>query len=135
MARQTLVKWVDDLDGESQADETVEFSIDGISYEIDLSASNASTLRTGLSQWVGSARKVSRRGRRPVVSSTRSDLAAIRSWAKENGHSVSDRGRIPADIIAAYHSRTAVKSDQERAAVALSKVTTVDEAPDFSEVG
>lgn len=28
--------------------------------------------------------------------------AELRSWARENGHTVSDRGRVPAAVIAAY---------------------------------
>lgn len=32
----------------------------------------------------------------------RSDLSAVRTWARENGHSVNGRGRIPAAVMAAY---------------------------------
>ena len=31
---------------------------------------------------------------------------AIREWARRNGHNVSTRGRIPADVIDAFHAAT-----------------------------
>ena len=36
----------------------------------------------------------------------REQSAAIREWARRNGHSVSTRGRIPADVIDAFHAAT-----------------------------
>ena len=38
MAQKTVVSLIDDLDGESEADETVEYALDGVTYEIDLAA-------------------------------------------------------------------------------------------------
>ena len=49
MAQKVLVSLVDDLDG-SEADETVEFGLDGINYQIDLSTENAEELRDALAQ-------------------------------------------------------------------------------------
>jgi hypothetical protein len=65
MAKKVTVTLVDDFDGEGAADETVEFSIDGVSYEIDLSAKNAKKLREVLMQWIEAGRRVGcrRRGR------------------------------------------------------------------------
>ena len=97
---------VDDIDKSSPADETVSFSLDGVSYEIDLTSDNAARLRDDLSVWIGHAERTGGRrsaGRSPAKSSgTRSDLGAVRAWARENGHQVSDRGRISADVQAAY---------------------------------
>ena len=45
MARRTVVEHTDDLDG-SAATETVAFGLDGVDYEIDLSARNAARLRS-----------------------------------------------------------------------------------------
>ena len=56
MAQQVQVLLVDDIDG-GKAAETVSFSLDGVSYEIDLSAKNAAKLRDALSTWVGHARR------------------------------------------------------------------------------
>ena len=97
---------VDDIDKSSPADETVSFSLDGVSYEIDLTSDNAAKLRDDLSLWIGHAERTGGRrssGRSSGKSSgPKSDLGAVRAWARENGHQVSDRGRISADIQAAY---------------------------------
>jgi hypothetical protein len=53
MAKKVTVTLVDDFDGEGAADETVEFGLDGVTYEIDLSAKNATKLRNDLKQWSG----------------------------------------------------------------------------------
>lgn len=111
MAQIHEVRLVDDLTGDS-ADETVEFGIDGKSYEIDLSAKNAGKLREALAAYVGAARKATtarRRGaaataapaRRPSID--REQNQAIREWARKRGMKVSDRGRIPAEVLEAYH--------------------------------
>lgn len=115
MAKQVVVTIVDDYDGESKADETVQFSIDGVSYEMDLSVLNAGKLRGILEPWSSKARKIGRTPRTRSGSSSsggsknrpttnREQTVAIREWAKANGHSVSSRGRISADIIEAYNN-------------------------------
>ena len=114
MAKKVTVTLVDDFDGDGAADETVEFSLDGVSYEIDLSAKNAQKLRDELKRWMDAGRRVGgrRRGRpgapagRARGSIDREQSASIREWARSNGHKVSTRGRIPADIIEAYHAAT-----------------------------
>jgi len=114
MAKKVTVTLVDDFDGEGAADETVEFSLDGVSFEIDLSAKNAQKLRDELKQWIDASRRVGgrRRGRPGIpgrngrASIDREQSAAIREWARRNGHKVSTRGRIPADIIDAFHAAT-----------------------------
>ncbi len=114
MAKKVTVTLVDDFDGEGPADETVEFSIDGVSYEIDLSAKNAKKLREDLKQWMDAGRRVGGRRRGRTAAPTRGARAtidreqsgAIREWARRNGHKVSTRGRIPADVIEAFHAAT-----------------------------
>jgi hypothetical protein len=114
MAKKVTVTLVDDFDGEGPADETVEFSIDGVSYEIDLSAKNAKKLRDDFKLWIEAGRRVGgrRRGRSGVPtragrgSIDREQSAAIREWARRNGHKVSTRGRIPAEVIEAFHAAT-----------------------------
>ena len=107
MAQRVQVVLEDDLDG-GKADETVSFALDGTSYEIDLSKKNAAKLRDALAQYVGAGRRVS--GRRSGGGRARggrgrsgSDSADIRAWAKDNGYEVSERGRISAEIRAAYN--------------------------------
>jgi cell division protein ZapA (FtsZ GTPase activity inhibitor) len=113
MAKKITVILIDDVDGETRADETVEFGIDGASYEIDLSSENAAKLRSLLDVWVSSARKMSGRrqaakptivaaGTKSRVSADREQSAAIREWARRNGQKVSARGRISAEITEAY---------------------------------
>src|SRR5215207_6111849 len=98
MAQQTTVRFIDDLDGRQ--------------YQIDLSDENAAKLRDVLEPYIGAARKAGGRGRtarQTVVAekparSNRDQTAAIREWARENGHQVSDRGRIPKSVIEAYQA-------------------------------
>jgi nucleoid-associated protein Lsr2 len=106
VAQKTVVTLVDDLDG-GEADETVSFGLDGTSYEIDLSTSNAGKLRNALATYVGSARRSSGRssgggGGRGRARRTGGNSAAIRAWAREQGLNVNERGRIPGDIVTQY---------------------------------
>ncbi|AOW93602.1 nucleoid-associated protein Lsr2 [Rhodococcus sp. WMMA185] len=113
MAKKVTVTLIDDVDQEMSADETVEFGLDGVQYEIDLSSDNAAKLRGQLDVWVSHARKVSsrKRGRASAVPASaksrisldREQSAAIREWARKNGKKVSARGRISAEIIDAYN--------------------------------
>ena len=113
MAKKVTVTLIDDVDGEAPADETVEFGLDGLSYEIDLSSVNAAKLRSQLEVWVSHGRKVSGRkraktnlnsGTKSRVAVDREQSAAIREWARRNGHKVSARGRISAEITEAYNN-------------------------------
>ncbi|MBB4856678.1 hypothetical protein HNP40_004101 [Mycobacteroides chelonae] len=110
MAKKVTVHLVDDVDGHTTADESVEFGIDGTTYEIDLSSKNAEKLRTQLHTWVEHARKVSGRSsskstsRKGKTSIDRAQSIAIREWAGKNGHSVSSRGRISAEVIDAFNA-------------------------------
>jgi hypothetical protein len=106
------VRLVDDLDGD-EADETLEFGIDGKVYEIDLSKENADKLRDALAEFVASARCLSGgRGRRPAATASpaarrptidREQNQAIREWARKRGMKISERGRIPTEVLDAYH--------------------------------
>jgi hypothetical protein len=109
MAQKHIVQLIDDLDG-GEAAETVTFGIDGATYEIDLSAKNAGKLRDSLAVYVASSRRstragVSRRAGRSVARSDREQTQAIREWARKNGLQVGEKGRIPATILEAYHTK------------------------------
>jgi hypothetical protein len=103
MARKTYVELIDDLNGE-KAEETVSFALDGVAYEIDLSAANAAAFREELGSWVEKARRVGGRRSRGTASarSGSNDSARIREWAREAGYEVPDRGRISGTIRKAY---------------------------------
>lgn len=110
MAKQTVTKLVDDLDGHV-ADRTVVFGWDGSNYEIDLSKKNITALEKVLKPYVSAARTVRSAGtsrRRPATRATtsrkRNDLTSIRDWARANGRDVSDRGRIAREVIEAFES-------------------------------
>ena len=67
MAQKTIVTLIDDLTGEEAEDiTTVEFALEGVTYEIDLADDNAAKLRDNLSRYVAAARKTS--ARRPSTS-------------------------------------------------------------------
>lgn len=105
MAIRTTVALEDDLEG-GPATETVQFSLGGREYEIDLNAKNASRFRGQLAPFIDHARPVSASHRRRPVRSTasRQRSAAIRAWAKQQGIALSDRGRIPASVIEQYQA-------------------------------
>ncbi|SDZ28862.1 Lsr2 protein [Micromonospora pattaloongensis] len=114
MARQVIVVLTDDLDG-SEADRTVEFDLDGVSYTIDLSEKHAGELRRALDPFIsagtrigrggGEARREPQRGGGAPTRSERDQNRAIREWAVKQGYDVSERGRIPASVVAAYNNR------------------------------
>jgi len=102
MAKRVQVLLVDDLDG-STATETVTFALDGVTYEIDLAGQNAAALRAELGPWIDAGRKVAGRVARAAVRKPAdAEVAKMRAWARANGHNVSARGRIAADIQEAY---------------------------------
>ena len=113
MARRIVHQLVDDLDGsvlEIGSGETVLFSLDGIAYEIDLTDDNAAALREAFAPYIAAARTVSRSASagggaaRKRRRSGQQDYSAIRAWAKQNGYTVSERGRVPAAVIEAYEA-------------------------------
>lgn len=106
MAQRVQVILVDDLDG-GEATETVEFALDGVTYEVDLSNANAAKLRDSLAQWIGVARRSggrrqTRRRAGGASGASREELARMREWGRENGFQVSDRGRVSKELQDAY---------------------------------
>jgi hypothetical protein len=105
MAPKVTIALEDDLDG-GPADETVRFGLGGTAYEIDLNKKNARAFRKRLAPFVEHARKAGRGQRRPRTASSRQRSGDIRAWAKDQGIAVSDRGRIPASVVAQYDAAT-----------------------------
>jgi len=106
MARKTVVILSDDLDG-SEANETIQFALDGTEYEIDLNESNAAELRNALSRFTDAARKTSGGRARPAgrkSSGNGVDTKAVRLWAIDNGFKINTRGRIQSDIMEKYQA-------------------------------
>ncbi|HZY75513.1 MAG TPA: Lsr2 family protein [Jatrophihabitantaceae bacterium] len=112
MVQKHIVQLEDDIDG-GPAVETVTFALDGVNYEIDLSAKNAGKLRDNLAVYVAHGRRQQRLGVRSAgarrasgrpARADREQTQAIREWARKNGHKVGDKGRIPAHILEAYEA-------------------------------
>ena len=98
-----MVELVDDLDG-GTADEHVTFGLDGVGYEIDLSAAHAAELREAFASWIGFAHKVGRARVTRTRVDTAVDPTAVRAWARATGVEVSPRGRIPGAIVEQFRA-------------------------------
>lgn len=125
MAKQVITELVDDLDGtpiDEGAGESIEFSVGGVDYVIDLKTKNANEFHRKLDYYIDHATRVGGRKRKPSPagavspartsptassSTTKRDPAqtrAIRQWAADEGYEINDRGRIPAEIEEAYNA-------------------------------
>src|SRR5260221_6237195 len=109
MAQAVIVMLIDDLDGKSEATETVRFGVDGPAYEIDLSARHADQLRKLIGRYIAVARRVRpapprARQHQPGTRTQmdREQSMPIRSWAMERGLLPSPRGRIPQHVADEY---------------------------------
>ncbi len=102
MAQKVNIVLIDDID-QSDADETVGFSLDGKDYAIDLNTKNAQALRDAIAPYLAHARVVSARGsRRSGRATTGAAASEIRAWGRENGFKVPERGRVAAEVREAY---------------------------------
>jgi hypothetical protein len=108
VAQKVQTLYIDDIDGDEAAG-TVRFGLDGVDYEIDLSAGHTDELHAALRTYIDHARKTrgtSRRGPRARRAGSAIDTTAVRSWAREQGIDIKDRGRVPADVVAKYQAAT-----------------------------
>ncbi len=106
MSRNVSVVVTDDLDGSAGA-ETVTFSFDGVTYEIDLSKENRDRMNRTFAPFVKAGRRVPRGARgRPArgTAGVLADRAMVRAWAKQAGLAVSERGRISAEVMRRYEA-------------------------------
>jgi hypothetical protein len=111
MVKRIITTLVDDIDGTLIADgegETIVFALDHMTYEVDLTSSNSASLREALAPFIAVGRVVVRSSRktasRPGASSRAAELAEIREWARAQGLSAPDRGRMPAQLLAAFEA-------------------------------
>jgi hypothetical protein len=105
MSRSVSVIITDDLDGSANA-ETVSFGVGGVTYEIDLGTTNRARLEKVLVPFMEAGRRVpvSSRGGAGRTGGGRADRTAVRTWAKAAGLTVSERGRISADVMRQYEA-------------------------------
>lgn len=113
MAQKVQVLLVCDLCvSENEGTETLAFSLDGSSYEIDVCADHGAEVRDTMASYVGAARRAGRtpapvraKGAKGAKAGTdREQLQAMRAWARSNGFKVSDRGRLSKELVTAYHA-------------------------------
>ena len=122
MAKQISVQLVDDIDGtviDEEAGESIEFSVSGVDYVIDLKSKNATEFHRKVDYYIEHATRVGGRKRKtspatataaavapPKVGAAAkrdpSQTRAIRQWASDQGYDINDRGRIPADVRDAF---------------------------------
>ncbi|HET9118284.1 MAG TPA: Lsr2 family protein [Pseudonocardiaceae bacterium] len=109
MAQKVITEFIDDIEG-SPAERTFTFAVDGTNYEIDLSAENITEFKSAIGGFIESARKIkgSSDGRRTRSTGadggrqSREQTQAVREWARQHGHNISNRGRIPSSIQQAF---------------------------------
>jgi hypothetical protein len=111
MAKKITEIMIDDISGEeltSETGETVKFSLDGINFEIDLSHANAREMREALQGYISKSRRNSTNSGAPRRTSSGvndpRELGEARTWLRGKGYTVSDRGRIPATLLAEFRS-------------------------------
>lgn len=118
MAQLREVRLVDDRDG-SDAEESIYFSYRGKHFEIDVNAKHAQAFDESMEEWIEFARptrelRSTKRAKKPASAAVsalrtpavvdREQSLAIRAWARSQGISVKDRGRIPAGVLEAFHA-------------------------------
>ena len=104
MAQEKRVIITDDIDGSEDA-KAYTFAFNGTQYEIDLAPANREALIRALQPFIDSGRRTG--GKTSTRSAPRSgnDSKAVREWARANGYTVPDRGRIPKAAQDAYANR------------------------------
>jgi nucleoid-associated protein Lsr2 len=106
VASKSITVVIDDLTGKELpegAHETVNFSLDGVRYELDVSPTGAQKLRAALEPYVKAGRRLVS-GRTTRRTRSESNAATIRAWAAANGIEVSARGRISSDVKARFEA-------------------------------
>jgi hypothetical protein len=108
MAQRVEVVLTDDLDGTEVRNgkgETITFGLDGKTYEIDLSARNATALRKTLKPYIDAGRKAKNsRVRTTTRTKIGPDARTVKEWARANGYQVKERGRVSKEILAAFEA-------------------------------
>lgn len=112
MAKREVVTVTDDLDPSKPADITIDFGVDGATYQIDLTRTNADRLGEVLAPYIGAARRVGGRAAttattkagRPAGSGVGVDVAAVKAWADSNGIAYNKRGRLPAELVGRFRA-------------------------------
>jgi hypothetical protein len=105
VAKQVRTIIVSDISGDDANDgESVEFTYRGVSYAIDLTKEEADTFDQAMDVYTAHAQRQGgrRTGGSGRATTDRQQLQAVREWARANGHTVSDRGRVSQQIQDVY---------------------------------
>lgn len=107
MAQHFQMRFIDDIDGTDLGEtaNTISFAFENKEYSIDLSDANADTFHQVMAPYIEAGRRITGKtkvARRPAATTSATNTRAVREWARANGYEVSDRGRIPADVMQAY---------------------------------
>jgi len=100
----TKVTRVDDIDGITEFDGEATFVMvtsahEDFTFEIDLADANYAKLMSALKKYRDAGRNVEPR---KSTATGNGHSAEIRDWAKQNGYDVSDRGKLPANVVEAH---------------------------------
>ncbi len=116
MARKTIL--VDDLDGTADATvTTVPYTVGDVEYEIDVTGGHAEelnglleelhTIEDQIHRFTAASRTTTAANGHKPAPGLGYDPATVREWAHANGVTVSDRGRISADVVRRWRQQTA----------------------------
>jgi nucleoid-associated protein Lsr2 len=97
MARRSIVTVTSDVSGED-AHETVQLRVDGHTYELDLTETEAHDLRSLLRPYMAAGRRVNSAGKVMRHIKVEAAQTTVRAWARSAGVDVSSRGRIPKQV-------------------------------------
>lgn len=113
-----IIKLVDDLDKTSEATQTLRFAVQSeetgnlVEIEIDLNDSNYDRYNEILTLLAANGREVVRepvKVKRTLSAGKKTGVKGktqeMREWLRANGHSVSDRGRVPTHLVDLYETR------------------------------
>lgn len=103
MAIQNVQVITDDFGGKGEATPVL-LSVDGQTFRIDLNKSNRAKFNRALAKYMVPEFAVPPRKRSAAPRSRNSEAARIREWARDNGHTVADRGRLPLSLVEQYRA-------------------------------
>ena len=116
MATRTIHIVTDDIDDSESDVQTVRFSFDGSSYEIDLGPANRDKFEQAIALYIGHARRqgaaaIPRSTGKAPSASGATDTTYARRWHVAEGLPVSDRGRLKPEQMNAWAAAGAPRLD------------------------
>ena len=101
-------------EGDAEAADTVTFAVEGTSYECELCEPHLAEFHEAMEVWSSHSRPArtarasqsasSRAPRRRTETNSAPSPSEVREWARSQGLEVSSRGRVPAELLAAFEA-------------------------------